>query len=219
MAKGQVKQGTIEWKEARKGYITSSCMYKLMTEPKSKLDKDSGNLSETAKGYVLDVIASEVSLPFELNNDAVTWGKSQEALGRHFYTLRTGNDVTEDGFIVSDIEGYGGSPDGVVLDKNGIIEIKAPFSPSKHLEYCLITAVEDIPSEYYWQMVSNMYVLNKDWCDFISFDPRIDHEIGLFIYRIEREKEKVNEDKMIGKVRKALEYKKELMTKLKLITP
>lgn len=218
MDEGQVKQGTREWKQSRNGFITSSGVHNLMKEPKLKADKEAGNLSESAKTYILDVIASECSLKFEVNTAATTWGSSQEALARHFYEKRTGMRVDECGFLVSDIEGYGGSPDGIITldDGVGITEIKCPFNPSNHLEYCLIEKADDIPDEYYWQMMSNMYVCKANWCDFISFDPRIDSDIGLFVFRIFRENEKEKETRMLSKIKKAIAYKNELKVKLKL---
>lgn len=216
MDEGQIKQGTEEWKEQRRGFITSSAAHKLMAEPKLKADKDAGNLSKEAKSYIMEVIASEISIPFELNTEAVTWGKSNEQLARHFYQIAKGYKVEDVGFIPSDIDGYGGSADGVVPVWNGIIEIKCPFKPSNHLIHCLIESVEDIPDEYYWQIVSNMYVCKADWCDFISFDPRIDNELGLFIFRINRFEEQLNEARLLLNVKKGLEYKESIKRKLKI---
>jgi putative phage-type endonuclease len=214
MDEGQVKQGTAEWHAARKGFVTSSAVHKLMTKPKLKADIDAGNLSVGAKTYVLDMIAAEVSMPVEVNVESTTWGTNYESLAKHFYTQRTGNIVEDAGFIVSDIEGYGGSPDGIVKAGNGIVEFKCPFNPTNHLKHCLIESAEDLPDEYYWQCVSNMRVCKADWCDFVSFDPRIDDEIGLFIFRLLRDSEIGNEERMVLKVKKALEYKVKLKKKL-----
>jgi putative phage-type endonuclease len=217
MDEGQVAQGTLEWKESRKGFITSSALSRLMTKPKLKADIDAGNLSVGAKTYIEEVVASEISIPFELNTEAVTWGKSNEALARHFYEKKTGLKVSESGFIVSEIDGFGGSPDGITVSGNGILEIKAPYSPGNHIKYCLITKPSDIPDEYYWQMMGNMYACNAYWCDFVSFDPRIDNEIGLFIYRLIRKEQAEDEERMIAKIKKGIEYKNEIKKRLNLI--
>jgi len=216
MDEEQVKQGSQEWKDSRKGYITSSAIYRLMTKPKLKADIEAGNLSEGAKAYVLEVIASKVSVPFELKTEPTSWGKAAEDMARYHYHLKTGNVVSECEFIQSDIPGYGGSPDGRIKVGNGIIEIKAPYDPAHHLEHCLIESIDDIHKEEYWQMVSNMRVCNADWCDFVSFDPRIDSDLGLFIFRLYREKEKANEEKMMLKIEKALEYKEQIEKRLKI---
>ena len=46
-----------EWMKKRAGSFTSSQIGKLFTEPRSKEDKASGKLSETAKTYIMDKVS------------------------------------------------------------------------------------------------------------------------------------------------------------------
>jgi len=159
-----------------------------MTEPKTIEEKTLTGLSVGAKSYAYEIIANELVKAPSFHNDATDWGINAEVLARHFYSKRTGQIVSEVGFINSDIIGYGGSPDGIVGsgENKGIVEFKCPFNSGIHIKYCLIKCDDDIPYEYYWQCQSNMYVSSAAWCDFVSFDPRIDSDMGLFIYRLYR---------------------------------
>jgi len=199
----EVKQGTVEWMAEREGKITSSRISCIMPEPKSADEKALTGLSVGAKSYAYEIIANSlVSMP-SFHNEATDWGNNAESLARHFYAQRTGYYVDEVGFIESDIQGYGGSPDGIIYTNMGsdigIVEFKCPFNSGIHIKYCLIKCDNDIPNEYYWQCQSNMYVAGAAWCDFVSFDPRIDSDMGLFIYRLYRNNSDI--ERMIKQVK------------------
>ena len=40
-----------------------------------------------------------------------------------------------------------------------------------------------------WQMAC----AERDWCDFVSFDPRMPEHLNIWIHRIERDEEKIAE--------------------------
>lgn len=191
---GFIPQNTVQWMEQRRGKITSSEVYRLMGEPKSKADKEAGELSETGKKYILELIADEIAEPnIGYEGEAILWGRMYEPIARVAYEKRNGGnvDLYGNGYKVNlsgfiDLVDYGGSPDGLTLcdvGGPGVIEIKCPFETHNHLTYCLINEFSDLPPQYYWQCVMNTFITKSEWCDFISFDPRIDHEIGLFIKR------------------------------------
>ena len=179
-------QGSNEWLEIRKGKFTSSEIYRLLAEPKSKKDKDAGNLSDGAMTYVLEkvheVLTGESKGNFD--NEATVWGVQNESLAREWYKKLKGVEVEEHGFTqISD--SFGGSSDG--LTENGGIEIKCPFNGAIHLSYSLIESQEymkDNFKKHYWQCVSNCFINKKEWWDFISFDPRLNYDSGFFCIRI-----------------------------------
>lgn len=221
-----VPQNTVQWDLERRGKITSSKMSIIMSEPKSKSDKEAGKLSEAAKGYMLDLIAAELVEPnTPYQGDAVQWGLTYESLARDHYSKKLGLPIESCGFIQPDENiFYGGSPDGVFnfhegwpdeyKNQCGIVEIKCPYETSIHLEYCLMK-VDDLPKNHYWQCMSNMNVSNAVLCDFVSFDPRIDDQIGLFSLRIYRNQDHIN--LMNHKIKLALEYKEQVKKQLGLI--
>lgn len=191
-------QRTPEWMEQRKYRFTSSQVYKLMTEPRSTEAKKNGELSETSKSYILEKIVQEIGgfLP-EFSSKATEWGNEHEDQAKMWYQIKTGNTIGDIQFCEVN-EFYGGSPDSAVIDVkdslpgeqgiiNGALEIKCPYNSVNHLQHCLIDSPEYFKAkhpEYYWQCVSHVITMKVEWCDFVSFDPRIDHEIGLFIFRL-----------------------------------
>ena len=78
-------------------------------------------------------------------------------------------EVEDGGFFIHDeISRLGASPDGLV-GTDGLIEIKCPTS-AVHID-TLIT--KQIPVEYEWQMLCEMACTGRQWCDYVSYDPRM----------------------------------------------
>lgn len=197
-----MEQKTIEWLNHRKGKFTGSEIHKLMTEPKSKTEL----LSETAKTYILEKIAEEFcdELPESFTTIAMQWGNDHEPLAKKWYTKTTGKTIDEIAFIeYPDSNSCGGSPDGYIREGNHIIEIKCPFNSVNHIKHVLTTEenFKKELKEYYWQMQFYIYCMNVEYCDFISFDPRMNNDIGLHIkkiYRNETDIQYMNEKIMIA---------------------
>lgn len=212
------EQFTPDWFILRQGRFTASNAWKLMTDPRSKEAKESGELSETANTYVLEKVWESLSgsTTTGIDNAATQWGVEQEPNCKKWYTKITGNEVKECGLFETREVNVLASPDGLV-NYDGLIECKAPFNGSIHLKHCFITNDEYFKSnhkEYYWQMQTQMLVTGRLWCDFVSFDPRIESNLGLFIYRLNRNETDIK--LLIDKVNNATiifnEYKK-LFTK------
>lgn len=211
-------QRSLEWYEIRKGKFSSSEIHRLMTDPTAAEAKKGEVLSKGAKTYVKQKIAEVYGyVPDEFTSEAMVWGVEQEHKAKHWYSVLTGNKVEDENFIAY-CEYYGGSPDGKVITPEGVIgalEIKCPFDSTKHIDHCLIDTQEKFKSgfpKYYWQCVSHMLILDAAFCDFVSFDERIDKEIGLFKFRLERNQEE--ENLMLDKIRQAQKYRIELLVKL-----
>lgn len=225
----QLQQRTDAWDKARKYKFTSSKIHVLMTDPKAKEAKDRGDLSETAKGYIMEKIAQEVNgfLP-EFTSKETEWGINNEENAKLWYHINTGNAIG-DVFFCEYNEFYGGSPDCAVIDQsmsppgedgiiNGALEIKCPYNSVNHLKHCLIDSKEYFKQkhpEYYWQCVSHMITLNVGFCDFVSFDPRIDHEIGFFRFRLHQDS--IDAMALLERIEKANTYKTRLKIKLGLL--
>jgi hypothetical protein len=185
-----MEQYSPEWYEIRKGKFTSSEIHVLLTEPKLKADKEAGELSAAATTYILARIGELMgSYENEFNSQATVWGTEHEPTARAWYSKMVA-PVTEVGFIIHpEFNYWGGSPDGLVTidGVKGGVEFKCPFVTSNHLEHCLIDSKEYFKryfKEYYWQCVSNMIVTGAKFWDFVSFDPRLDADCGMFRFRI-----------------------------------
>jgi predicted phage-related endonuclease len=76
----------------------------------------------------------------------------------------------------------GASPDGLVGD-GGLVEIKCPITAT-HIETLL---GQSVPSRYNTQMQWQMACTGRQWCDFVSFDPRMPEGMQIWVKRVERD--------------------------------
>lgn len=177
-----------EWYKTRLGKVTSSSIWQLTVEPKEKTKKEAGELSSTAKEYVMQKVAERLTgVTRNFQNDATAHGLEQEAHAISLYEMTYGYQVKETGFIERITGWYGGTPDGYIESENGIIQVKCPYDYKNHLSFMLIDSVETFKAkhrEYYWQCISDMLVTDTRWCDFVSYCPDMPHEYKLFKLRI-----------------------------------
>ena len=219
-------QRSAEWFDVRRGKVTSSEVFKLLTEPRSAEAKKNGELSEGAKTYIKTKVAEVYGFVPDFENDAMVWGVEEERKAAYWYSKLTGNTVEECGFVQASTF-YGGSPDGRVTEIStenfgqvisvGALEIKCPYNTTNHIDHCLLKTQDDLKKEHpnkYWQCVSHCIVLNVSWCDFVSFDPRIDKECGFYRLRITPTEEEKR--LLLEKIAKAEAYYNEILTTLNL---
>jgi predicted phage-related endonuclease len=111
------------------------------------------------------------------------WGTEQEPNARAAYEVETGSIVMETGFVPhSIIDMSGASPDGLI-GEDGLVEIKCP-NTATHVDTLL---GQEAPSKYVSQMQWQMACTGRQWCDFVSYDPRLPENMQLFIQRINRD--------------------------------
>lgn len=127
----------------------------------------------------------------QIHTKAVDYGTLMESAAREKYAEVMGYEVYEVGFIP--YEKYpnlvGGSPDGMIREEPGIIEIKSPWTLEKHLLHLLYEKPEDLLENepvYYWQCVGNMLFTDTQFCDFISWCPYVSLSKQLKVLRIPR---------------------------------
>lgn len=212
-------QNTSEWYASRLFRFTSSELGKLMTEPRSKADKEAGKLSATAEEYIFDKLAEYLTdgtcLDYrQIDTREIKWGNAHEEAARAAYERRTGRSVELVGFVGYG-DYFGGSPDGLVGD-DGLIEIKCPYNSSVHARYLLMRTPEDLRKlrpEYYAQMQGNMLVTGRKWADFVSYDPRVQNpSLALKVLRIPLDTEFV--ERAVVALSRANELKNEYVRQL-----
>ncbi len=116
-------------------------------------------------------------------NAAMQWGTDQEPYAREAYEAHTGVLVDQVGFVPHKaIPWCGASPDGLI-DDAGLVELKCPESTT-HLEWL---EAGKVPPKHMPQIQGQMWVTERQWCDFVSFDPRFPPNLQLFIVRAERD--------------------------------
>lgn len=172
-----IEQGSQEWLEMRLGKITASRMKEVLSNGRG------GKPSKTAESYMIELIAEQLSgesKPF-FENDAMRWGTETEPQARAMYELESGNNVEEVAFIIKD-EFVGVSPDGLI-GKDGMLEIKAPNTTTQ-----LRRALSgNYSTDYTAQIQAQLWVAEREWCDFVSFDPRLDCGASFLIERVNRD--------------------------------
>ena len=171
-----IEQRTEEWFAARLGKVTASKVSDVMAKTKT-------GYSATRESYMTQLVCERLSgqKAESFTNAAIQHGIDTEPLARSAYEAYADVMVEEVGFVQHPrIEMAGASPDGYV-GLFGCIEIKAPQT-STHIETLL---TEAIPSKYYAQMQFQMACAQRQWCDYVSFDPRIRQDLQLFVKRVE----------------------------------
>lgn len=173
-------QGTDAWLMERCGKVTASRISDVMAKTKT-------GYSASRSNYMGQLAAERLTgVPRQsFTSAAMQWGTETEPQARAMYELETGNTVVETGFHDHPaIEGTGASPDGLVFD-DGLVEIKCPNTDT-HIE---TLRGGKIDRKYLLQMHWQMICTGRQWCDFVSFDPRMPMEMQLHVQRVEKDAE------------------------------
>ena len=179
-----MEQGTEEWFAARLGKVTASRVADVIAKTKTGISASRGN-------YLAEIVAERLTgtRAEGFTNAAMQWGTSNEPAARDCYVFETGQDVTEIAFVDHPhIAMTGASPDGLVGDK-GLIEIKCPGT-AKHIATLRGAPID---GKYITQMQWQMACTQREWCDFVSYDPRLPVEMQLHIRRVTRDDALIDE--------------------------
>lgn len=156
----QIKQGSTEWLELRKKYLTGTDAIKLLRgytpqqilENKSKETNNFKGNYWTNRGHVLEdeskEIYSEVYSP-----------------------------ITNAGFIINDkYPNIGYSPDGLV-NNDGFVECKC-FGEKHHLQ-----VAKNLSPEIIAQTQWGFFITERDWCDLLLYNPDIEDDENAYIIK------------------------------------
>lgn len=180
-------QGSEAWILARCGVITAS-EFKTARDRTAKGQPTAKCIGYAARVAVEAIAKRPVDRVFE------TWqmreGKEQEPIVRNAYEAQTGNLVREVGFITTDDNRYGYSPDGEI-DDDGLQEIKVILSADKMIAIWSAYQRKDYAAafeEYMDQCNGGMWVTGRKWVDLVIWCPALE-AVGkqLLIHRIERD--------------------------------
>jgi putative phage-type endonuclease len=171
-------QRTDDWFEARLGKATASRFKDVMATLKN------GNPAQAQQDYLTELVVERLTQqPVQkFATAAMNWGTEQESAARLAYERHADIEVQETGFVAHDTLMAGCSPDGLVY-WDGLLEIKCPFNTGVHIE----TLLSGMPEHHTAQIQGQMWITGRDWCDFVSYDPRMPVELQLHVQRIERD--------------------------------
>jgi putative phage-type endonuclease len=201
-----IKQGSSEWMAQRCGRVTASRVADVIAKTKT-------GYSTSRENYMAQLICERLTgTPTEgFTNAAMQWGTETESKARAAYEATTFTSVREVAMISHpSIPNTGASPDGLI-GEDGLIEIKCP-NTATHLDTLLS---QKVPGKYVTQMQWQMACTGRQWCDFVSFDPRLPEHLQLFVKRVSRDNDfiKQTEDEIVAFLLE-LEQKIESLNKL-----
>ena len=164
MSETNARQRSEAWFAWRRGKVTASNLGALL-----------GCCPYTSQGEAVERARGNSTFA---GNEATEYGMANEPVAIEEYMRRTGNVVTETGAHVHPEHPWLlGSPDGLV-GSDGIIEVKCPYyfrgSGGKRRR-----VHADIPLTYLLQCLVLLEILDRAWCDFVSWAPE-----GTAIYRL-----------------------------------
>jgi putative phage-type endonuclease len=179
-----IEQGTPEWHALRAGKVTASRISDMLARTKTGWGASRANY---AAQLVAERLTGTVQETF--TTSAMQWGIATEPEARAVYEFFRDAKVERVGFVNHPrIAMSGASPDGRVGDA-GLVEIKCPLTAT-HIETLLAGSV---PGKYVLQMQWQMACDGRQWCDFVSYDPRMPEDMRLFVRRVSRDDAKIAE--------------------------
>lgn len=211
MTDGNPYQRTAEWFEARTGCLTASSVADIMPTVKQLKSGEIKKTYREAREKLMNIIIAERVSGNARDNytsAAMQWGIDHEDDARTAYEVHTGNLVELTGFIPHpEVKYLGASPDGLI-DDDGILEIKCP-NPATHIGYLRGGVV---PEEYRPQVLLQLVVTGRKWCDFVSYDPRAK---GLEFFCVRWTPTQEERDALLEECKKFLEETEKVLKKLK----
>ena len=199
-----------DWKKDRLGMITGSNFGKLIVKSRDK------------KRYVLSSGATATNLIYKIAWERLLKdGNISNGLGRldvSSKAMQHGNDFEGQAILkYMEVTGLkvdyaqrfiklddfiGGTPDGFIGD-DGLIEVKCPFNGGNHLKSLLTNEIYN--PEYLYQIQGYLWVTNRKWCDFVTYDPDLIEGLQINIIRVERDHQLIEAIKLImGEVKEKL---------------
>lgn len=199
------------WHDVRLGRFTASEIWKLMVEPKTKVAKEAGELSETAKTYIKEKVAETLTgMQHMVYSASTNWGEEYEEQGMIAFSEKTGIKITPVSFIPYG-QHSGGSPDAKT-DDNGLLELKCPFNSCNMVDYLQLRTQEDLwklHKDYWWQCQANMLFSGVKHCYFAAYDPRMSEDLKLHYIKLEADE--VAHERILSTVEMAVKEKEKII--------
>lgn len=188
------EQNSEEWIRARLGIPTASQFSTVMAKGRGGKGE-----SKTRMTYMLKLIGERMTgEPADnFTNAHMERGHEMEPLARDKYSFISGNEPKFVGFIRNGNKGA--SPDALI-GEDGLLEIKTKL-PHLHLATVL---ADQVPPEHIPQVQGQICVAEREWCDFVSYWPKL----PIFIKRVYRD------DDYIKKLEQAVDMFSEEMAVL-----
>ena len=201
------------WRKERLGMITGSNFGKLVVQTK---DRKGFTLSKgvTSEKLIYKIAWERLLKQGNISNGLgrlnissreMDHGNDYEGPAVKVYQERTGNTVEYVQRFMQLDEFIGGTPDGFV-GEDGLIEVKCPWDGGNHLRSMLTGKIYN--DDYLYQIQGYLWVTDRKWCDFITYDPDLIEELQINIIRVERD------EAIIEGIKQVMEMVKEKITEI-----
>ncbi len=155
-----VQQNTPEWLELRRGKFTASAISDLF------MGKTTAGYNKAIFKCAFERMTGEIPSDETYQSAYMKRGHDIEEQTIQEYERLTFNKVHNGGFYELN-EWVGASPDGRIT--NGIVEAKSP-AYNTQMGYLI---KKTLPSDYLYQVHSQMLIADVGFCDFFTFHPQL----------------------------------------------
>ena len=189
MLERQSDQGGVSWLQQRASHATASRFVDILA-----VSKRDGKPLKAREDYLMELVVERLTgEPIEsASSYAMQWGTDAEPYARAAYEANSGAMVREVGFAKHKVHKWvGASSDGLVGTSGGI-ECKCPFNSAVHLA----TWANGMPEHHQPQVFGQMWIMDLDWVDFCSYDPRMQGDaahLKLYKQRIMRDQKYIDQ--------------------------
>lgn len=166
-----IEQQTDEWFKMKAGKFSASDAQAIATA--------GTGLTTLCYKKVAERISGMIEIGY--TNSDIERGNELESAARTAYEIRTKRSIVQVGFVEAS-KSVGCSPDGLV-GKKGLVEIKCP-NGSNFIKHQVL----GIPSKYKWQMQMQMFVCEREWCDFVAYNENFS---DIFVARVKRNETRI----------------------------
>jgi len=168
----------------RPAHLSPSGFKKMMTSGRKK-DEVFG---ATAISYAEEIVQAMLGVYNDFTSAEMQWGIDNEPHAIKRYEMEKFTTVDQKQRIIHPKYDYiSGEPDGLV--DGGIIEVKCPNS-ANHFKNIIEGAQIEL---YKWQIQGYLWLTDRNWCDFVSYDPRYPVELQISINRVVRDEDMIQQ--------------------------
>lgn len=192
--------------EKRLGRFTASQVSRLLTAGRRnmtieelKKEKSEGGKRKTidtpfgdgSMTYIFEVASERITgtpAKAETSSAATQWGIDHELEAQLYFQAATGKKIIESDTLTNKF--MAGTPDGNIEGESCGFEIKCPYNSGIHLKNLFMKNQVDLITmhpDYYWQIMSYMWLAELPEWKFCSYDPRFKGASRMLILNIKRE--------------------------------
>ena len=170
-------QRTPAWHAARCGRLTGSRAASALS--RGRHGESSGRRT-TREELVLERITGR-SHDRGFANAHMARGLQFEPAAVAAYEAERGVLVDRVGFCAHDELLAGYSPDGLVLDEEGLVEVKCPAA---HTHFDTVVSGKAVPAAYRLQITHGLWLTGAQWADLVTFHPDFGPSLRIQVTRL-----------------------------------